>query len=62
MKKQTEATEKNTQALREAFGIFGSSARARSAIPGAFGPGNGFHIAGAIRDQSLRIDPFGIGL
>lgn len=56
----TAAQNKNTRALEQMMGIYGGGRRTRSAIPGAFSPGNGFMLADAVRAHTLRLGAYAV--
>ena len=59
---QTQALRDNTLELRRLNGIYGGAGRTRSAIPGAFGPGNGFMLQNALRAQTVRLGAYSVAL
>jgi hypothetical protein len=60
MNAQTEATKQNTMELRRLQGVYGGGARARSAIPAAFGPGYGFFIQDNLRAHTIKLGAYAI--
>lgn len=58
----TSALGQNTRALDNMSGIYGGGRRARGAIPGAFGPGAGYALQGALRAHGLRLGYYSVGI
>lgn len=62
LKSNTRALGELNQTLRDfPSGIFGGGERARTALPGAFGPQQGARLNAALRDEALKFGAYSLG-
>lgn len=55
MQQLSRSVQDNSTALRYMTGIYGGGERARHALPGAYGPGNGMYLSEALRQHAIRL-------